>query len=604
MHQNQTNYIRAVTEIHRCYPQNQENIHKLFGFIIDNKQYLPESLGESFNQVKYTFYSLCPRREITSPKYREIVDEYLALAKTTLNHENNALFLRYLSIYATGHISHKIFVRLILPLINVPNPFESKLIQDLPSFMAALNSGVFFDFRKKFSSPIEEFATELIISATSTSPNSENSKSLSKCLSLLASGTIRAPTAKKWLSKFCRPDLIRKIDLIDDFSSFHPSHFPDDLIMTSSFETNKEPKNVFELFQDNMMRRYDPHSLRPVVVDILELKMRQLRHLILSLAIGEKVTAQSLAFVYGSSMAQHILKMPNRTIPMVMRLGKLFEDAHDKILAILNRKMEDFEPDNFEYRILYKKMMNHNIFAFFYELPGSRTIHFGTRHAAYVALSALQYFINNVLFKKPEETKENHEEEQKEQTETTESKEAAETTETTESNEKDNVKLLDPDHQRVLESLNAILPLFQESGLGHHYVVNEKPIHSIVYLAEVAKRIQMQGNIEEVVVTDQYTFAPINEQGPYGTELIRMIDGMTNENSMKGYMSVCDIPLVRVARSLSGFETNVLPEFPENIEQVNIYMTMTQIEEPDFSILCVSAFSPCYVEPVYIDDKK
>ena len=586
MHQNPTNYIRAVTEIHRYYPQNRENFHKLFDAIIDNKQYLPDSLGESLQQVKYTFTSLYQRREINPPKYKEIIDEYLSLAKTTLSHENNALFLRYLSIYATGHISHKIFVRLILPLINVPNPFESKLIQDLPSFMAALNSGVFFDFRKKYSSPVEEFATELIISATSTSPNSESSKSLSKCLSLLASGTIRAPTAKKWLSKFCRPDLIRKIDLIDDFSSFHPSHFPEDLIMTNSFETNKEPKNVFELFQDNMMRRYDPHSLRPVVIDILELKMRQIRHLILSIAIGEKVTAQSLAFVYGNEMAQQIIKMPNHSIPVITRLVSLFEDSHDKMLSILKRKMEDYEPDNIEYRILYKKMMNHNIFAFFYELPGTRTIHFGTQHAAYVALGAVQYFINYVMFKKPDGTKE--------------------TTETTEQQtiEKENVELLNPDHQRILDSLHAIFPLFEESGLGHHYVVNEKPIHSIVYLAEVARRIQMQGNIEEVIVTDQHTFAPITDQGLYGKELIQMIDGMVGENSLKGYMSVCDIPLVRVARSLSAFETNVLPEFPEMIEQVNVYMTMTQIEGPDFSILCRSAFSASYVEPVSPGEKK
>lgn len=553
----QVNYIQAVTEIQNCYPQNLQNIRKLFTAVIDNKQYLPESLGEALNQVKYTYSMVCPRREIVRPPYRQIFDGFLSSCKTNLSRENNALFLRYLSIYATGQISHKVFVRLFLSLVNGPNKTENKLVQDLPAFMSALNSGVFFDIRKEYVSEVDAIATELVISATSKSQNVESSKSLSKCLFLLSSGTIRPSVAKKWLAHFCTPEIIKKLDQIDDFSLFYPGRFPSQIVMSSSFETSEPAKNIFELYRDNMRRRYDPHSLRPVVIDILELKMKEIRHLILTLSMGEKINPSLISFVYGDEKAHEITsKQSHYTIPVVMRLIKLFTECHDLLEGILTQKMSEYKPDDFEYRILYKKMLNHKTFAFFYELPGCRTIKFGTQHAADVAIAATKLFATRVFGEE--------------------------------------------ELASILRSLDVLLPLFSKESEGKYFVVNEKPIHSVVYLGEIAKRIKMQGNVEEVVVRDDYTFAPIEEQGEYGKALYTMLDNIRKEeNALKGSMAVCDIALIRAVRALNEVEMETLLEFPENVEKVNIYMTMTRVEEPEFGLMCCSAFSPCFTEGDY-----
>lgn len=546
-------YISVVQEIYDQNPAFKPTLHKFLKGFIANQNTQTDTNNDAMNYLRQMFAMRYPRRDNSPPAYKAIFDNFIALTKQNLANENYTLFLRYLSLYITGQLSHKMFISLIIPLLPQPVNPENTIIKELPKFMTAINSGVFYEARKTFKNNIDELAAELVISATAAKPSGEYSKSFAKCLTLLSNGCIRPQVAKQWLSTFAKPELIKRLDNIDDFSLFYPGRFPADIIFSESLQESLPPKNVFELYTDSIARRYDPHNLAAVSSDILELKMRQIRHLILSLAIGDPVTANSLSFVYGIDAAKEILgKLPNHTIPVVMRLVNLFEDCYKTLSSLMYHKMKQYKVDDPEYRIIYKRLLNHSTFAFYYELPGSRFIDFKSLHTAQVAIATINFF-NELYFAGEEKDK-------------------------------------------IQKSLESLFPLFDPKNSGHYYVVNERPIHSIVYLSEVARILNLAGNLEEVNVLDDFTFA--EEQKDFGMSLIDMLTAMTSEDShLEGEMSVIDLPLVRVVRALHSFESFVLPEFPENVDQVNIYMTMTQTTtENSFGITCTSCFSPCFVD--------
>ena len=111
------------------------------------------------------------------PNPRTIFHDYLSFVKTVfVPTERYVSFLRFLSVYMTGQLSHESFIRLVLNLFNTSDPNSEKALNYLPSFLATINTT---PLHEHIIDPISniEASKEIILQLTASLNSSEASSS-------------------------------------------------------------------------------------------------------------------------------------------------------------------------------------------------------------------------------------------------------------------------------------------------------------------------------------------------------------------------------------------------------------------------------------------
>lgn len=584
----QIDYFRAVEQIKKHIPT--QKLRTCFSQVLKEEPNYFQPSTQTEKELNATYLSICPNRQMDQPNFKLTFDNFLANVKKSLALDKYIVFLRYLSLYITGKLSHQIFIRLFFDLYkdgSVP-VMKQPIMQQFPSFLAALSCSTFFSQKVNLSTSIQDqFAVETMLNITSSIKSTQVSKTVSKCLTCLSTGLISKEIAQEWLSKFCNPEFVDQLNEIDDFSYFHPSRFPHELILCPQFLTNEKNSSICQQFVDYESSLKPFNSYKPYLRELCEVKMRGLRKTIKKLADGAKLTPEELFFAYGNEAYVVADFIPKCSFLILEHLGKKYEETQKLLIHILQYQLKQYHPNDPEFRYQYKRTLKHETFAFHYLLPGTRLIDFGSNSAAQAAFSVVLDFSNS-FFKQGEQ-------------------------------------------EKIKRSLNIISVLINEDNKDKVYTVDGKHIYALAYLAEIARLLLEAGNTDEIQYDSDNSISNCEQATTFGNliaELPAKIQSPTGlaEAFHDFPLQHVDLHITRCVRQLIMFsdDDNELPEYPEEISSSYIIKTMNQVWGDDsqdeenqaneedkndeneneklelrkggFYIRVCSAFSPCYIE--------
>ncbi|OHT09399.1 hypothetical protein TRFO_21612 [Tritrichomonas foetus] len=553
---NRINYFSAIDQLKQRMPP--QNLRTYLSQVLKDEpnNFHPSSPTEQ--ELNSEYLKICPKRQVEIPSFKQTFDEYLNAVKLNLPTDKYVAFLRYLSLYIAGKLPHDVFIRLFLNFFRGENLMNLTVIQYLPSFLSSLSCSTFFTHKINLPAAIQDkFAVETLMNITSSISSTQVSKTVSKCLTCLSIGLISKDIAKDWLSHFFKPEIIEKLDEIDDFSYLHPSRFPHELILCPEFSSTDNSTSICQQFVEYEASLKPFSTYKPAVRELCEVKMRGLRKAIRKLADGIKLTPDELFFAYGNyaySVADLVLDCSSLILE---HLGDAYEQTQQTLFKILHHQMKQFEPSNPEFRYTFKRLLKHETYAFHYQLPGSRKIDFGKRSAANVAFSIV-YDFSNSFFKEKE------------------------------------AKI-------IKRGLNLISALINPENMEKVYVVDEKQIFVIVYLAAIARLALEAGNTDEVLISPEGSIVQMEQTSEFGKKLILLPKQVKTPEGLRDFFPEfafqhIDLHITRAVRQLIQLDDE-LPEYPEELSSSYIITTMQQHEdETGFSITCTSAFSPCFIE--------
>ena len=558
---NRINYFSAAMQV-RAMQADHRSLSDLFNDVLysDSKGDFSQTLAK-LNRDYCSIY--CGRRQ--APRLKEMFDDYLLSAKTVFPPEHYMAFLKYLSLYVTGKMPHDVFIRLFLRFFAKDRVSEEPLVQYLPAFLSGIQSCSFCisEVANLAKSVNENLALESILDLTVSLNRSSIAKSVSKCLSCLSSGLIAPDVARTWLLVWCKPDVVERMGKISDFSYFHPARFPHELILCPDFVSNEAPTSVCQKFLDYSASKRIFSTYKPVSTELLLLKMRGLRKIIKKLNDGAeksrcKVTAQQLSFAYGDD--SHSLAKVLQAAPSIVveRLGQFYEEAHRVLETIYKARMSKLRPSDVEYRMAFRKLMSREYVGFRYTLIGCRAIHFGSRHLIDIVVALVNDFLS-VYFEQ----------------------EASEW---------------------IYGGLETIAPVFEAENYDSQFIVYDKPLYAVIYMAQIAKMISESGDFSAVNVVDGSLDCP--QESEYGKKLASLPRVLKNTDvELKDLfgdtvMQHVDIVLTRCVRMLYSFsKTDArMRVFPDLWPDISIITTLKQEgTDEDLSLICNSIFSPCYM---------
>lgn len=581
----QIDYFKAVEQLKSRI--SSQNLRSCFSQVlkVEPNYFQPSTPIEQ--ELNVSYISIFPNRQINPPNFKSTFDNFLAAVKKTLSTDKYIVFLRYLSLYITGKLSHEIFIRLFFDLFrdgNIPI-MKQPIIQYLPSFLASLSCSAFFTKKLNLTASIQDqFAVEAMLNITSSIKSPQISKTISKCLTCLSTGLISKEIAQEWLSRFCNEEFVEQLNDIDDFSYFHPSRFPHELILCPQFLTNEKNSSICQQFVDYETSLKPFSTYKPYLRELCEVKMRGLRKVIRKLAEGAKLSPEELFFAYGNDAYVVADYIPKLSSIVLEHLGSKYEETQSILIKILNYQLSLFSPDNPEFRYQFKRTLKHETFAFHYQLPGERMIDFGTISAAKVAFSIVLDFSKNFFD--------------------------------------------EPEFLKIQKSLQIISVLINKENKDKVYVVGGNQIYALAYLAAIARLALEVGNTDEVQINSDNSIMDCQQTSHFGMQLaelpkkIKQPTGLHDLFPDYAFQHV-DLHITRCVRQLDMFsDENELPEYPEELPSLYIITTMNQVwdddEQPNnentsennnnenqptsqkrkggFSIRCCSAFSPCYIE--------
>lgn len=565
----QIDYFRAVDQLKSHIPS--QNLRTCFSQVLKEEPNYFQPSTPTEQELNATYSSIYSNRQTEPPNFKLTFDNFLSAVKKTLPPDRYIVFLRYLSLYITGKLFHQIFIRLFFDLNkdgNVPI-MKQTIVQYLPSFLATLSCSTFFSQKLNLSASIQDqFAVEAMLNITSSIKSTSVSKTVSKCLTCLSIGLISKEIAQEWLSKFCNQEFVDQLNEIDDFSYFHPSRFPHELILCPQFLSNDKNSSICQQFVDYETSIKPFSSYKPYLRELCEVKMRGLRKTIRRLADGAKLKPEELFFAYGNEAYIVADFIPKCTTIVLEHLGAKYEETQSTLMKILHYQMSFFKPSDDEYRYQFKRTLKHETFAFHYQLPGERMIDFGSISAASVAFSIVLDFSNN-FFDEPERIK-------------------------------------------IQKSLNIISVLINEENNNKVYIVDEKQIFALAYLASIAQLALEAGNTDDVQINSDNSIASCEQTTEFGQLLAQLPEKIKQPSGLKDLfhdfpLQHVDLHITRCVRQLIMFsdDESELPEYPEELPSSYIITTMNQVwnegnenenKKGSFLLRCCSAFSPCYNE--------
>ena len=561
MHVSSIDYFAALEQLRLRVPR--DSLQTCFTQVLSEESrfsqiHIP---SQSEQDVSRGYNTICQKRSPEPPNFRATFDDYVSTVRQNLPPEKYVSFLRFLSLYITGKLPHGVFIKLFLNLFQREVLNTSNIFPYLPAFLASLSCSTFFTNKLDLPAVIEDkFALKTMLNITASISSSQVSKTVSKCLSCLATGLISKNIAKNWLQEFVNDEILQKFDEIDDFSYFHPSRFPHELILCPDFVSTEKNSSISQQFLDFEASLKPFSTYKPALRELCEVKMRGLRKAIRKLADGVKLTPEELFFAYGNSAYSVADCLPDCASLVIESLGRSYEQTQNTFSQIIHYQMKQFPHGHFEFRYLFKRLLKHETFAFHYQLPGVRKISFGKLSAANVAASIIYDFSNNYFKEKENNT--------------------------------------------IIRSLGIISSLLNPENKEKVYVVNEKHIFAVVYLASIAKLAFEAGNTDDVNINSDGSIMQCEQTTEFGKKIalipkqIKSSEGLGELFPDFAFQHI-DLHITRCVRQLSIFdEEDALLEYPDELSSSFIITTMKQEEDSgnSFNIICSSAFSPCFLD--------
>lgn len=551
---NVINYFAAVAKVKEMQ-SNSVGIQSLLKSVLESNSKVES--WPAYVQLNQDYCSLrLSRRQM--PFFKQLFENYLIGAKANLSPEDYLAFLRYLSLYTTGKLPHEVFIRVFLKFFPKENIMEQPLVQHLPSFLSGLRTCSFFtsEMCNLTATVNEKLALESVLGLTVGLNSSNISKSVSKCLACLSSGLIAQESARTWLLVWCKPEVVERMGEISDFSYFHPSRFPHELILCPNFISHDSSSSVCQKFLDHVAAKRVYSTFKPVSCELLLLKMRGIRKRIKELNERSKVSAQDLYFIYGEEVDPVVRDIQIVPSVVVERLSLFYEESREVFERIYRMQMSRLSPSNVEYRMMFRKLMSREYVGFIYSLVGTRSLPFGTRHLVEITLALVNDFAC-AYFE-------------------------------------------DESRDSVCRGLETVSAVFQNSESV--YVVYNRPLYALVYLSHLARMISESGEISNVNVYNHSL--DCEQSSEYGKALAALPKALKNtEVSLRQLfgdtvMQHVDIVLARCVRMLYSFAEagGELPLFPEFWPNTALITTVQAHQGESCSLVCRTMFSPCFTE--------
>ena len=392
----ENNYFNVINTLKSNMNVPMQECRAVMSRILEKKQPQNEQQGMALKFIDNVFRSVNTTKDNSPTDYKAVYDNYISLFKEKNPVEVQVTFMRFLSLYIGGSIPHYLFVRLVYRLIGKPRT-DDPLISGLPAFLASIHFNSFTQPKQKFESKEEAIAAEIIISVTSAITNAEAAHSIYKCFRLLSEGYISPKITKKWLSSFCSDEALNKLDLMNDFSAFHPSRIPHEYILCADFCDSVSEKKAVENFEKNPTETRRTTPFESVAFETLENQLMSTRTLIELLARGEKPPLERLVPFFGNYSAQIVQKLPQYSPIAIKRLSVVYEEMLKNYTSFVNARLQYFHDNYIEYRVAYKSSLKNLHDPIHTHVPGVRKIKLGSNEEIGKAMELTSNFISSIF---------------------------------------------------------------------------------------------------------------------------------------------------------------------------------------------------------------
>jgi hypothetical protein len=553
---NGIHYLSAVSQLKTRLLRDVPNLRAFFSSVLDPTPKSPLA-SQTYQMVDAAFSQLCPGRPSQGIDSKALFNDYLARAKSTFTPDQYVAFLRFLSLYVARKISHEMFIRMCLKLFPPDQRLTAPLVQLLPSFLSALHCGSFsrLSLMNLPRCVQEKLGAEALLSITAGIGSTAIARTVSKCLNCLATGLLSPSVARPWLLRFCRPDLVAKMDEISNFTFLHPSRFPHELILCPEFIDRDPATSVCQQFVDAIAARRAFTNFVPVSRELLLTKLRGLRRAIRHLAAGRR---PDLHFVYARQSARIAAELPLCAPVVIGRLWRHYETTRDLLEKIYSDRMSGLSPGDPEFRFWFRQSIRRDFLCFPYMAPGPpRRIAF--RIGADVAIALVRDFAL-AYFDAPERTS-------------------------------------------VLSGLDAIAPLFESTG--RIFMVGEAVIAVVVYLSVLTAAIADSGDLQGVVVAGG-SLRRVAQRSEFAERLARLPGVLRTREVALGehfgdvMVQHTDLIIARCVRALNAVAAgrDRLREFPDFRDDELVVVAMEKFDDDGegIAIVATALFSPCVVQ--------
>jgi hypothetical protein len=558
-------YFNAVRELNARFPQDHALLRNAFSAVLEFGSRATIFHPQAFRLLGSASGPMFRGRSTPVSELRKIVSDFIELAQRCLG-ASFPVFLRYISLYISGKISHAIFLRLFLKLLHSaksPVSPAHPCLQVLPQAMAALQCSSFLPFKAVNlpKSITDHLAIETIIGITGNVSAHEVGRTVAKCLSCLSIGLISQDVAKQWLQVHCNENVIERMGEISDFSYYHPGRFPHELILCPCFLEKVTPTSVCQQFLNQELSNDHFSSYRPVFRELLGFKLRGLRKTIRKLETGGEFAAEELAFLYGGESQGIVDGLPSCASVVIDRLAVQYGEVHNLLQAIYSHQMSQLSPGEPEFRFPFKKTLRPEFVKFPYHLPGSRVIHFASRQCIDIALALIADFIR-VYFGESEGA-------------------------------------------IIFKGFNTFAPLFEQSQ-PDLILATDALLQALLYFSTLTRMIVESGDSSTVIIGEDHSLQDSGHESDYGRRLAQLPKVLkTSEVPLREIfedtiLQHADLVISHCSRALyaMGNSESLLARFPDISPDDFMLTTIQQNEETEQSVsfTIVSVFSPFFID--------
>ncbi|EAY20734.1 hypothetical protein TVAG_391180 [Trichomonas vaginalis G3] len=335
-------------------------------------------------------------RDATLPDSKQIYEDFLNLVKDRLSPEQHPIFIRYLSVYMSGCIPHKLFIRLFYQLIGKV-PLDDPIMLNFPSFLASVSFNTFTTIRENYTKPEDEACAEIVIITTVNASTPEEYHSIYKAFKLLSEGYISTKIAKNLLSKYCPEETLNKLDTIENFAIFNPDRIPHEYILCSDFTNPLNEKDAITKFETNPAKSRISSLYESTPFETIENQLQSTKKLIEMFILKEIPTQERLIPFFGIKSGEVLEQFPKFNQLAIKRLIQVYQKFFDNYKEFSYHRLNRLTNNYLEYRITYKKVLKILYDPVHMKIPGVHTIHLGNTEQIAKAHHLIDDFIYKIF---------------------------------------------------------------------------------------------------------------------------------------------------------------------------------------------------------------
>lgn len=552
------NYFEALQRLRPAIEANnkQNEVRLLFQASL-NCQILDQVLHrDAALLLDSGFVAQFPNRACETSDRTKVFDKVLEYAQNLgRSGEFYVSFLRYLGLYLSGKITHESFTRLIISA--GPANLDSELIASMPMFLATLTTSACFRCGVRLPQEMKTIAHEVVLKLTAPLMDLDTTRSASRCLECLALELISKDLGRKWMMDLVHStEIDEMLGKMTDFSWFLPGKFPQELVLSPDFMTDRNTLTTVQRFAKRYLDRINSKMLRPAMKELISVKMRAIRILINDCLAGS-VDRKALFAFYGDKAAVVAEKVSVSPEVVVRRLRMHYLELHDILMHILHQQMAGLKPDHFEYRIAFKSMWDPSILNHLYMHESMQTVKFGTQSVLRCAVALVGDFLKAYF-------------------------------------DDETVKM------KLLMCLRMILSVFDS---GDFFVLEDAEVKSLIYIHAIASLIESSGDAESVSIDNSGLIPCFDtaQKSDFGKKLMALPTALKTipyyELDVAGTpLQNVDILLTRCVRQFNVFEAGkeALFVYPDSIEDYLTFTCCHRCGTEPVELAFNNVFSPVY----------